>query len=305
KEWIKNISNKKENNSGDKLLITKEIHIPNDLPSIQLNLEYSNYFRDRNFKEKITEDPKTKNVIMELYPANVNDTLGKLSGIIKFIYDDSLKRKVSEVCIVLDSINFYPLDNIAGILNSTEEFSLFLPLRNDKSDYQSKILGSERDYLLRFFIGDEKDITSDFKSDMKADVWKAKIRSASVNFQNSGGIFLTGNTQIKEFENEIKKEFFKNNIAVYSDTLLSGFQKSEQTVNSLFSDIITQSNSGKKFLLYSVNLSPEEFKYYDSQLFKLKKLGYKFFNFTDIMKKINNNIYNSTQKDSIKTKKSL
>jgi len=286
KEWIKNISQKNKENKSESynLLISKEIGIPHDQPMIDVNFEFSNYLRRNYFKEKVTEDPKTKNILIEIYRAI--DTADKLAGILKFVYNDSLRRDASDVCLILDSIDSYPLESVENILSSSEELSVFLPLRNDKADYQLKVMDSKKDYLLKFMIGDEDDVTADFKSDMKESVWKAKVKSLAMNFQNSSGIILKSNIDFGEFENDVRVEFEKNNMTVYKDTLFSQYKPGEQKINSLFSDIISRSNSGKKFLFYSVNLSPDEFNYFDQQVHQLKKLGYKFLNFKNMIKKI-------------------
>jgi len=298
KDWIINISQKikKDKSPGDSLLISKEIWIPSDIPMIDLNFEFSNYLRSNLFKEKVTEDPKTKNIFLEIYPAK--DTAGKLAGTINFVYNNSLKRDASDVCLILDSIEVYPLDNVQNILGSTEEFSVFLPLRNDKADYQSMVMDSKRDYLLKFSIGDENNVIADFKSDMKESVWKAKVKSASINFPNSSGIIMKTKTGFNEFENEVREEFEKNNMTVYIDSLFSQHIGGEQTINWFFSDIISKSNSGKNFLFYTVNFSPDVFNYFDREVYKLKKLGYKFLNFKDMIKKINKTDIHSESNNS-------
>lgn len=286
KDWIKPVSQKsKYVKSSEDLLISKEIKIPYDLPAIDLNYEFSNFLRDNYFKERVTEDPKTKNVLMEIYP--VSDTSEKLCGIINLVYVDSLKRTASDVCVLIDSIESYSIENTESVLGSTEEFSIYLPLRNDKSDFQSKIIDSKRDYRLKFVISDESDVTADFKIDMLEKVWKAKVKSIAISFPNSGEIILKSKTNYPEFENAVVEEFKKNNITVYKDSIFSQFKPAEQKVNSLFSDIMTRSGSGKKFLFYSVNFNPEEFSYFDKEISKLKKLGYRFYDFKDMINKIN------------------
>ena len=285
KDWIKNISQNKEEKVSNNLLISKEIRIPYDLPTIDLNFEFSNYLRDNYFNEKVKEDPKTKNIIIEIYSAN--DTAGKLAGILKFFIIDSLKRDASDVCLIFDSIDAYPLDNVENILRSSEEFSVILPLLNDKADYQSSVMDSKKDYLLKFLIGDENDVTADFKRDMKENVWKSKVKSIGMSFQKTSGIILKSKTDFGEFENYVGEEFVKNNMKVYRDTMFSKYKVGEQKINMLFSDIISKSNSGKKTLFYEVNFSPEEFNNFDQQVYQLKKLGFKFLNFKDMIKKIN------------------
>ncbi|MEO8210095.1 MAG: hypothetical protein ABI840_06010, partial [bacterium] len=251
KEWTRDISSKEKEpkSNAASLWISKEVLIPVDLPTIDLNFEISNYLRSNNFEDKVTEDPKTKSISMDIF--SLQDSGKKQAGILKFIYSDTVKRNAAEVCIILDSLDFYDLTDVEKILSSTQEFSVFLPLRNDKADYQSLIMDLKKDYLIKFSIGDENDVEADFKDDMKESVWKSKVKSVYVNFPQATGIIISDKKDLKDFNYDVTAEFEKNNIKIYKDSLLGQFKRSENKTASLFSDIISKSNSGKKFLYYA------------------------------------------------------
>lgn len=280
--WIKET---KLNSKSENLWFAKEVLIPQDILTVELNYELTNYLKTYSLTETVTEDPKTKNLIFNIF--SKADTVKQLNGIVKLIFSDSVKRKISDVCIVLDSIDFYPLKDVQEILELNESYSVFLPLRNDKADYQSGIIEAKKDYLIEFTIGDENNIIADFKTDMKESTWKAKIKSIAMSFPDNAGVILKSSDLYEDFENKVRSEFTKNKITVYKDTVFIKFRWGENKINSLFESIISNTISGKNYLTYELNLSPAEFKEYSKKVYRIKKLGYKFYTFSALNKKIN------------------
>lgn len=283
KDWIREVSQKNKNQNTDPVWFSKEVKIPADILNIDLNYELTNYFRSRGVTNRVSEDPKTKNLLFGIFTGN--DTARKLTASLKFIYTDSLKRVSSDVCLILDSIEYFPLNDVRYILASAESYSVFLPLRNDKADYQSVITESGKDHLIEFTAGTEKDITADFREDMDETSLKAKIKSAAVNFPGISGIFLKSSTASRQFMNSVTEEFNKNNLKVFKDTLFTEFRSSESKIISLFENIVSGARSGRKHLIYRISLSPEEFKEFESKVYQLKKLGYEFVSFREMIKK--------------------
>ncbi len=287
KEWMKETAAKDKDlkNKPGQLIISKEIFIPPDVQTIDLNFEISDYLRKINYDARVTEDPKSKNILMNIFTGN--DSSGKQIGSLKFVYLDSLKRNAASVCIVLDSLDYNDLADVEKIISSTEDFSVMLPLRNDKADYQSLIIDKKRNFLVEFLVGTGDDIESDFNDDMKESAWKSKVRTVAINFPQAAGIILSVKDGTDEFANEVSNEFTKNNLKVYKDTLFTKYKTGVDKVGLLLDDIITKSKGGAKFLFYNVNLNPGEFSDYIREINTLKKLGYKFLDFSDMMKKIN------------------
>ncbi len=285
KDWIKdvNIKAKDQKKTGDVFLFNREIRIPSDLAVIDLNYEITNYFRKYNNEIIVTEDPKTKNIVMNI--SSVSDSLHKQTGMIKFLYSDSLKRNAADIALLLDSLDLYSLKEAEEILTSAQEFTVILPLRNDKADYQSRIIELKRDYLLKLSVGDEDDIEADFKDEMKESVRSSKIKSLALSFPNTTGVILINKTRNSDFFNAVKNDFIKNEMKVYNDSVFDEYKSSEKKVVSIFEDIINEAKKGKKILIYDINFSPEDFASYDRQVYSMKKLGYRFYNFRDLMKK--------------------
>lgn len=285
KDWIKDVTikSKDQKKTGDVLLFNREIRIPSDLAVIDLNFEITNYFRKYDNEIKVTEDPKTKNIVMNIN--SVKDSLHKQTGMIKLLYSDTLKRNAAEIALVLDSLDLYSLKEAEEILTSTQEFSVILPLRNDKADYQSRIIELKRDYLLKLSVGDEDDIEADFKNEMKESVRSSKIKALALSFPNTTGVILINKTRNPDFFNAVKNDFIKNNMKVYNDSVFFIYKSAENKVISFFEDLINEAKKGKKILFYDINFDPQEFTSYDRQVHNMKKLGYRFYNFRDLVKK--------------------
>lgn len=284
KSWIKDnsVNHKESSREKESPEFSREVIIPQDLLTIDLNYELTNYLRSHSYKTTVSEEPKSRNLSVNIYRAD--DTSKKLTGFIKFIYSDSVKRKSADVCIVLDSIEYYTLNEVQYILSSAETYSVILPLRNDKADYQLNIIEAKKDYLLEFSAGDENDVAADFKEGMNDNSVRTKVKSAAVNFPGAGAVILKGNKSVAGFMESVGSEFAKNDIIVLSDTVFTEFRKGESVVNSLFENIISNTISGKKNIIYKINLSPQEFKDFEKKVYGMKKLGYRFLTFRGIMK---------------------
>lgn len=290
KEWIKNINPKdkdlkKISEQNKDLLISKEVNIPRDLAIIELNLDLTNYFLSNNLEAEVVENPRTRDLTLNLF--NADDKLRKPAGLIKLNINDSIIRNASDVCIVIDSLEAISLEDASEILNSTREFSVFLPLRNDKAEYQSLVTELKTDHLIKFYTGNEDDITADFKDDMTESQMKSKVRSASISFANSAGIILYKLGSNTEFYNNVKDEFRNNNLKVFEDTIFTEFNRGENKINSLIENIKSENSKGKKVIYYSIFFTESEFRDYEKKIPGLKKSGYKFNNFTDTFNKHN------------------
>lgn len=282
KGWIRSLPLNDSKNKKANFWLSKEIIIPKDLTTLDLNFEISNYLKSNALNEKVIEEPKTKNIVMNIFSVDSSRQVGTL----RFVYSDTVKRRAAEVCLILDSIEFYSLEQAEQIMNSGYEFSVFLPLRNDKADFQSLILNSGKDYLVEFSIGSGDDITADFKRSMGESQWKSKVLSAALNFPYASGIILKGHDRLSTFDSLVRQDFEKNDFKVFADTLFLAYERSESNVNSVIENIILKSNRGSKYLFYKVNLSPEELTLLNKKTHVLKKLGYKFYTFKEIIKRI-------------------
>lgn len=300
REWMKDISanDRVKSKLPEDIWLGKNVFIPNDLPVIELNHELSKYLSSNDLIPKVSEDQRTKNLSMTIHKST--DSAKKIISALNFIYSDTVKRDAALVAIVLDSIDAYSIDDVQQMFGSNLEYSVVLPLRNDKSDYQSAVIESKKDHLLFLEIGNEDNIDADFKEDMKESLWKSKVRSLSLNFPNASGVILTGSGVSNEFIRSVADEFLKYNLRVYRDNMFLPVKNSPDRIDDLTENIREHSGMGKTFLYYRINVGPSEFTKLDSSLDDLKRRGYKFVSFGEIVKRISRQ---SQTPDSLSSKK--
>lgn len=293
KEWIKDVlkegkNDKKGEKANPELWFAKDVSIPFDLSTIEVTSNLTNLLRYFGLEQLINEDPKTRNISADVFFKK--DSLKKTVGNVKLTYTDKIKRDASDVCLILNNISDFKSSDLNDVLNSNENFSVILPLTNDKSDVQSSIINSKKDFLLKFSLGKEDDVEADFKSGTESNrEWRAKIKSVSYEFAKTGGVIIENPVKDFVFEQKIKDEFQKYKINTYKDTLLTKFSSSnidEKKVYDLFTNIINRTKGGITNNFYILNLSPAEFAFLDKEIANLKRRGYKFYSFKDMMRKL-------------------
>ena len=271
---------------GSDLWFNKKVSVPLDLSVAEVNIDLNNYFKENNSLLSASEDPKKFSVISDVYLSE--DSTKKLVGKITFNQVKELKRNAAEICIVMDNLDLLPEQDMGKILLSPEKFTVVLPFDIEKSEIQSKIFDSRKDYILIFETGSEKDVDADFRSDMKPGEWKSKIKSISYEYGKSSAFILSARRSIPKFESDIKEEFSRYNIKLYLDTIFVKFESKEKPpkkVNDLISDINVKTNKGYRTIYYLVNFSADDLAEFGSQIFTLKKKGFRFRVFSDLIKR--------------------
>jgi len=307
-EWIINIANpvpekpqkeklKKEKTKSPKLsvkqqvqtenlLFSKEITIPKDVPFAGLNLEIVNLLNGYKLTSTSFEDPKTYNQLLIIY--YTADTSKKAMAKINFIYSDKIKRETADICIVLDNVDKYNHSLLEKVLSSSEKYSVMLPDDINKLDLQTLVLESKKDYLVKADIGTQDDIAAEFRSDMKEKDWRTKVRTICYEFDKAGGVILRNPKMLHKMEMELLDEFSKFPVRAYKDTILTRFNSSENSrkkISDLFNMILTKAKNGITSQIYLVSFTEEDYGNYLLNLNVIKKRGYKFFSFSDIMKR--------------------
>ncbi len=268
------------------LWFSKEITIPKDVPAAEINFEISNSLYEYDFDCSGSEDPKSGNLSLSVF--NKRDSSKKMLGSVQFVYSDKVKREAADICLILDKVEDIPIDKLEKLLKSPEKYSVVLPDIVDKIDAQTVVLDSKRDFLLFMDIGIPEDLTAEFKTDMKEKEWKSKVRSVCYEYDKAAGVIVLNPRKIAPLGTDILTEFGLYNLKAYRDTVLVRFnseEKGQHKINALFNDIVTRTQKGGRSMIYLVKFSADDFAAYTSDIFKLKRKGYKFFTFTDILKR--------------------
>jgi hypothetical protein len=277
--WIKN-------NEDQELWFKKEIMLPKDIVAPEILVEVTNYLKRFNLHDKVYEDPKLKNITYEIFRA-MDTSLIKVSEI-KFVFSDNIRRNNKSIALILDNVVSYKLDDISKILNSVQRYSVIMPMSNEKSDYESLINEYNKDFVLKFIIGNDNELSADFRTDMPERTWRSKVKTTSLTYHKTSGVILFPGPDTYPVAGEINSEFQKNNLKVYLDTLFIVFEskeKGEKKVKELLNDIRLKS-SNRDFLFYIADLSPEEFFIFDKEIYDLKKKGFRFFDFRNAIRRM-------------------
>jgi hypothetical protein len=308
-EWIRNISDnpppekpKKEKTKKpekqvpkplvkqplktENLWFMKEITIPKDVPFAELNLEIVNLMNGYRLSSTSFEDPKTYNQLFNIY--YTADTSKKVVAKLNFIYSDKIKRETADICVALDNVEKYSNAFLEKVLASNEKYSIMLPDDINKLDMQTLVLESKKDYLVKADIGNQDDIESEFRNDMKEKEWRAKVRTICYEFDKAGGVILRNPKMQHKMEMELLDEFSKYPVKAYRDTILTKFSSSEKPkkkISDFFALILSRAKNGITSQIYVVSFTEEDYQNYMEGLHIIKKRGYKFFTFSDIMKR--------------------
>jgi hypothetical protein len=270
----------------ENLLFSKEVTIPRDVPFAELNLEIVNLLNGYKLTSASFEDPKTYNQLFNIYYSD--DTSKKVIAKINFIYSDKIKRETADICIVLDNVDKFGHAFLEKVLSSSEKYSVMLPDDISKLDLQTIVLESKKDYLVKADIGTQDDIEAEFRSDMKEKDWRAKVRTICYEFDKAGGVILRNPKLQHKMEMELLDEFSKFPVKAYRDTILTKYSSSESSkrkISDLFKLILSRAKNGITSQVYLVSFTEEDYGNYLSGLNIIKKRGYKFFTFSDIMKR--------------------
>jgi len=257
-----------------------------DLSAAELFIEISSFLKSIDLSSSINEDPKTRNLSINIH--HIEDTLKRVLAKIDFIYSDKVKREAADVCIILNNLQDFSEEELNAVLNSTERYSLILPVNIEETDIQSTIFDSGREYLLMLDIGSEDDVHADFRSNMKEKNWKSKVRTLSYEYDKAGGVLLKIRSKQFKFENDVRDEFERYRSNVFRDTVFVDFEQvydGGKMVTALFNDIKQRTSKGNRSLIYLVSFSFEDFQNYSKRVYSLKKKGYNFMTFSSSIKR--------------------
>lgn len=284
KEWI-NDSPVKNKTQNEALWFNKEVLIPYDLPLSSVNYELKSFLKSVKFSGEVKEDPRSKNLTVDIYHSD--DTTKKSLGKLSLLYSDKVTRNAADVALIFNSIEKLSASDFEKIVSSPEKFSVVLPVNFENADIQSQILEAGRDYVLIYDVGNQDIPESDFRNDMSEKQWKGKIRSVTIEYPNTSGIFLNNISKDINFKQDLSSHFNKYTKVLYEDTVLVKFttkETEEKRIYDLFSQILSNTNRGIKSQVYLVDFDINDFNNYTKEVNNLRKRGYRFVTFKEVMR---------------------
>ena len=299
-EWIKNESTgsqgdnktqKKENKQPQKdaVPIVKTIIIPADLTSIEVNADLAGYFNSLGLTSAVNEDIITKDIVISV--ANP-DTANKLPlAKINVIHSDKIHRESAIVCVIINNITEYSDEDIDKFLINKTEISFVFPRNLDEIDLQNKLLHSKKDVIINLTVGGRENYETNFNASMDEKAIHERVKSFSVDFPTVTTVILTRK------DNDIDPKLFtaiSNDLASYkirvipdnelAQLLSKAEDESKDKYNLLAVNLKTKGNLSKS-IITSIAVNTDDFTSFYDEILKLKKLGYKFYNFSDFSSK--------------------
>ncbi len=276
----------KPEKSSANLWFSKEVNVPKDLSIAEVNLELAKHLSELDFTCAGNENPKDGNVLLNIY--HTKDSSKKTLADINFIINSKIKRDAADICLILDKVEDMTIPQIEKILASTEKFSVVMPDPVNKIDAQTVVLDSKRDFVIFADIGPDDDISAEFKTDMREKEWKSKVRTICYEYEKAGGVIILNPKKQFKFETDLLGEFSRYQLRAFKDSVLIRFSSEEKggkKAQALFNDINIRTQKGNRSLIYLIYFLDDDFKAFFDEAAKLKRKGYRFFSFSDILKR--------------------
>ncbi len=291
KDWIlseiKQLSNEKKetaNKTKKKADGNKFVYVPKDVSLHEILFDINSRIKIEGISFSAIEEYESGNTVLSVSglksPYKVN-----------FYYDDKLKRDDNKVCLILNRLNEYKLEEVDKVLSSQFAYSVVMPVNFDRIDLQAAVIDSKRDYVLNLEIGRPEDYNSDIKKDKD---WILKVYNLCTDYDKNKAIIFSNPHNAYDFEKDFIKELSKCRGYIYRDTVLtkipadeSGKIKAGRITNKLKELILMSKAHSSHTSIYLLNVMPGEFDEFINAMASLEKMGIKFMTFSEVMKKKN------------------
>lgn len=312
-EWITTPAGEKNSKDGklppkEAELFVKNILIPNDLTTIEVNADLTSYFTSLGLSTLVNEDIITKDVTVNI----VNpDTALKSLPLVKLTisHSDKINRESAVVCLIINNVNEYSLEEADKLLINKNEFSFVFPRNLDDIDLQNKLLHSKKDVIINLTVGGKENYETDFNASMDEKAVHERVKSFTVDYPTVTTVLLTkkDNDIPQPVINLILTDLGNYKIRVIQDgELAQVLAKADEDAKDkyiLLNNNIRTKGALAKSLVSTVNINKDDFAAFYDQVLLLKKLGYKFYNFSDFALK--KDAFEKEQKEKEEKQKEL
>jgi len=296
KDWITTEPQKKQNRKAE--WFVKNVQIPKDLTSVEVNLDISSFFNKIGMSSKVNENILNKDITILI---NNPDTTKQLpAAIIQITHSEKAIRETGAIAIIIDKINSFSPEEIDKMVINKNEFSFVFPRNLDDIDIQQKLLHSKKDIVINLTYAGSNNYEADFRSGMDDKAIRDRVKSFNADYTSVNKVLLTGSAQDASIRNKVIAELLKSNINVINDSMLINAYNSndKDRLGSFFNTVIQKTNLIRNIIvIYPADKN--EFEDFYNRVMIYKKLGYKFFNLTDYFSFLES----SKRKEQIKEEK--
>ncbi|MCX7878521.1 MAG: hypothetical protein N2510_07780 [Ignavibacteria bacterium] len=295
--WINTtLSHRKDKN----FLFEKNVIIPKDLSTLELNLEIGSVIHSAGFNPKVTEDILTKDIFISIEKGDTSGPPGTVATI-SVKYSDKISRNGAVISLLIEGIEEFNEKEIEKLIKDKQEFSYVLPRNLEKINILNQLSALKKDIVIKFQAGDEKNYENDFIWGSDEKKIREVIKNFTSDFTNIRNVLLIYGQNInRETLNNINYEFSRYNIKVISDSLqiklLTLEEESSADKIKIISEKIRSISVTRKHFISLIKLKEKEFEKFYHEILLLKKLGHKFYPLAVYLKKLDEN----KRKDELK-----
>jgi hypothetical protein len=315
KEWIKTIYTQEEEQTSKQHRqgapragwFVKDVSIPKDLTTAEVNLDLSSYVNYSGLKVTVKEDIRTTAISLTINAPN--DTLPNILPLAKINITptDKIKREPGTLVLIINQTNDFKKETIENILNISNEFSFIFPRNPEEIELQNKLVQMKKDVLINLTIGTAENVDADFRIGMDDKDVKQRVKSIVSDFPSIKSVILSKvNSSVPNdaIFSLASGELRKNGINAYHDTMLTELlSKKEQDSDNKIQLIINRLKektaiSGK--VISILNLSGDEFPDFYNSVQGLKKRGYEFYTLTQYLNREEDRFQKEKREDELK-----
>ncbi len=296
KEWIsspgenKNPKQKEKTTQAESEWFTKNVMIPNDLSTIEVNADVTAYCKSVGFETSANEDIITKDITLLISKPDTNKAKLPLAKI-NITHSDKIKRESAMFCVIINNIAEYRPEDVDKLIINKNEFSYVFPRNLDDIDIQNKMLHSKKDILINLSVGAKENYDTDFNSSMDEKTIRERVKSFTTDFPTIGTVILykaEADVQPQAIET-IAAEFSKYNIRVIKDSELTQMltkaeEESKDKYSVLAANMKNRAAQSRSFVTM-ISVDKDSFTGFYDEIMRMKKLGYRFYSFTEFASK--------------------
>lgn len=296
KEWIsspgdnKSTKQKDKNPPAESEWFTKNVVIPTDLSTIEVNADITAYSKSAGLETSANEDIITKDITLLINRPDTNKSKLPLAKI-NITHSDKIKRETAMFCLIINNIAEYKPEDVDRLIINKNEFSYVFPRNLDDIDIQNKMLHSKKDILINLSVGAKDNYDTDFNSSMDEKTVRERVKSFTTDFPTVSTVILykaEADVQPQVMET-IAAEFSKYNIRVIKDSELTQMltkaeEDSKDKFRVLAANMKNRAAQSRSFITM-ISVDKDSFTGFYDEIMRLKKLGYRFYSFTDFASK--------------------
>ncbi len=272
---------------------TKDISIPQDITTAEINLDLTTYVNFLGLRAVVNENIRTTAIYFAIYPPSDTGRSEKMPlAKINITPTNGIKRTAGSLVLIISRINEFSKENLENILSTAGEFSFIFPRNPEDVELQNKLIQLKKDVLVNLTVGMSDNFDADFRIGMDEKEIKQRVKSIISDFPLVRTAILSKSSP--EVPDDIifrilTEEFRSNGTKAFRDTILTklmndGEEPDDNSVRTMI-DRLKEKASLKGKVIAVLSLSNDVFTDFLEEVQTLKKLGYKFYTFSEFISK--------------------